>query len=373
MQDTTAINVFLPENSGLISAIPTNPQLYTRTDGAMYDDQGNLWILNTENNVADIHVIAPNGVWYSLNLQENTGSSIALNTPGEILVDNRNPQWKWIPLLRAGTGLILLQDNGTPTNPNDDHVTYRRDWIDQNTRSITPENIYAIAQDQSSTLWVGTSSGIFAIPASVDFANSNQCKRVVIPRNDGTGLGDYLLDNEQINAIAIDGANRLWVGTASSGIYLLNQVGSIDDGDYTVETIAHFTTENSILPTNEIISIAIQKSTGEVFIGTGGGLVSYMSDATQSEESFDNLYVYPNPVHPNYQGYITFKGMMDDTEVRIVDASGNLVKIIQSTGGSAVWDATNASRQRVASGVYTALCNTKSGKGHGAVKVLIMN
>ena len=373
MQDTTAINVFLPENSGLISAVPTNPQLYTRTDGAMYDDQGNLWILNTENNVADIHVIAPNGVWYSLNLQENTGSSIALNTPGEILVDNRNPQWKWIPLLRAGTGLILLQDNGTPTNPNDDHVTYHRDWIDQNTRSITPENIYAIAQDQSSTLWVGTSSGIFAIPASVDFANSNQCKRVVIPRNDGTGLGDYLLDNEQINAIAIDGANRLWVGTASSGIYLLNQVGSIDDGNYTVETIAHFTTENSILPTNEIISIAIQKSTGEVFIGTSGGLVSYMSDATQSEDSFDNLYVYPNPVHPNYQGYITFKGMMDDTEVRIVDASGNLVKIIQSTGGSAVWDATNASGQRVASGVYTALCNTKSGKGHGAVKVLIMN
>ena len=98
-----------------------------------------------------------------------------------------------------------------------------------------------------------------------------------------------------------------------------------------------------------------------------------MSDATQSEESFDNLYVYPNPVLPNYQGYITFKGMMDDTEVRIVDASGNLVKIIQSTGGSAVWDATNASGQRVASGVYTALCNTKSGKGHGAVKVLIMN
>ena len=372
MRDTNVVNVFLPENSGLFSAAPTSPQLYTRTDGAMYDDMGNLWLLNAGGGDGNVHVISPDGVWHSFDLYANR-TRVVLHTPGEILVDNRNSQWKWIPVLRYNTGLILLQDNGTPTNPNDDHVTYHKDWVDQNTRSITPENIYAIAQDQSSTLWVGTSSGIFAIPASVDFTHSNQCKRVVIPRNDGSQLGDYLLDNEQVNAIAIDGANRLWVGTASSGIYLLNQVGAIDDGDYTVETIAHFTTDNSILPTNEIMSIAIQESTGEVFIGTSGGLVSYMSDATQPEESFDNLYVYPNPVHPNYQGYITFKGMMDDTEVRVVDASGNLVKTIQSTGGSAVWDATNASGQRVSSGVYTALCNTKSGKGHGTVKVLIMN
>lgn len=372
MQDTNVVNVFLPDNSKLFSAAPEAPASYTRTDGAMYDDQGNLWLLNVGGGNGNVHVVSPNGIWHSFDLYTQ-GNRIFLHTPGEILIDNRNPQWKWIPLLRADAGLILLQDNGTPTNPNDDHVTYRTNWVDQNTKQIAPGNIYAIAQDQSGTLWVGTSSGIFAIPASVDFANSNQCKRVVIPRNDGSGLGDYLLDNEQINAIAIDGANRLWVGTASSGIYLLSPVGAIDDIDYTVETVYHFTTDNSILPTNEIISIAMQGSTGEVFIGTGGGLVSYMSDATQPEENFDNLYVYPNPVHPNYQGHITFKGMMDNTEVRIVDASGNLVKIIQSTGGTAVWDGKNSSGQRVASGVYTALCNTKSGEGHKTVKVLIMN
>lgn len=372
MQDTIVVNVFLPENSNLFSAAPEVSASYTRTDGAIYDDQGNLWLLNAGGGEGNVHVVSPDGVWHSFDLYANR-TRIVLHTPGEMLIDNRNPQWKWIPLLRAETGLILLQDNGTPTNSNDDRVAYHKEWVDQNAKQINPGNIYAIAQDQSSTLWVGTSSGIFAIPASVDFANSNQCKRVVIPRNDGSGLGDYLLDNEQINAIAIDGANRLWVGTASSGIYLLRPIGAIDDADYTVETEYHFTTDNSILPSNEIISIAIQESTGEVFIGTGGGLVSYMSDATQLEENFDNLYVYPNPVYPTYEGYITFKGMMDDTEVRIVDASGNLVKIIQSTGGSAVWDATNAYGQRVASGVYTALCNTKTGNNHGSVKVLIMN
>jgi flagellar hook assembly protein FlgD len=64
---------------------------------------------------------------------------------------------------------------------------------------------------------------------------------------------------------------------------------------------------------------------------------------------------------------------MKDTEVRILDPSGNLVQIIQGTGGAATWNGKNAHGQRVASGVYTALCNTKSGEGHGVVKILILN
>ncbi len=373
MKDTNIVNIYLPSNSGLSSADPNDPKHYTRTDGAMYDDKGNLWVLNAGGGKGNVHVVSSSGVWKSFDLYDN-GLRIELTTPGEILMDNRNSQWKWIPLVRYNTGLILLEDNGTPADSNDDNVTYRADWLDQNNQSIKPSNIYSIAQDHEHTIWVGTSSGIFAIPSSVDFTVSNKCVRVVIWRNDGSRLGDYLLDNEQINAIAVDGANRLWVGTANSGLYLLNPIGSITDANsYTMETVAHFTTNNSILPTNEIMSIAIQESTGEVFIGTGGGLVSYMSDATEPMETYDELYVYPNPVYPTYHGYITFKGLVDESEVRIVDPSGNLVKILQGTGGTVVWDGTNVQGQRVASGVYTVLCNTKSGKEYGSVKVLIMN
>jgi predicted oxidoreductase len=98
-----------------------------------------------------------------------------------------------------------------------------------------------------------------------------------------------------------------------------------------------------------------------------------MSDALEPEETFDNLYAYPNPVYPNYEGYITIKGIMDDTEVRILDAGGNLVAVLEGTGGIAVWDGKNVNGDRVASGVYTAMCNTKSGKGHGVVKILMLN
>lgn len=360
MYGDSVMKLYLPSNSGLQAVIKDSPDRYTRTDGAIFDDLGNLWVLNAGLSDKSISVMTRSGEWHTL----GTGYT-PLHTPGEIMIDKRNPQWKWIPLCRSNTGLVLLQDNGTPTNPADDKVTYRNEWIDQQGKQVLPNNIYSIAQDKDNDIWVGTSAGVFIIPASVDFATSNACERVIIPRNDGTDLGDYLLAYEQINCIVVDGVNRKWIGTATSGIFLMSADGQ--------ETIAHFTSDNSLLPDDNILSIAIQESTGEVFIGTSSGLVSYMSDAVEPSENFDDLYAYPNPVRPTYKGYITIKGLMDNSEVRITDASGNLVKLLQGNGGEAVWDGTNTVGKRVASGVYTAICNTTDGQGHGTVKILIMN
>ena len=370
MYGNEVAKLHLPHNSGLQSAVASNPDLYTRTDGAMFDEQGNLWVLNTSVDLS-VRILSPDGNWHILGISTNN-SNVPLHTPGEIVVDKRNSQWKWIPLCRVNTGRALIQDNGTPTQSNDDKTLYRNEWLDQYNTLIRPEFIYTLAQDHDNTIWVGTSKGLFTIPASVDFMTSNKCERIVIRRNDGTDLGDYLLDGEQVNCIVVDGANRKWIGTAASGAFLI-QITTDEVGNKQVETVEHFTAENSLLPSNNILSIAIQESTGEVFFGTSEGLVSYMSDATKPEETFDNLYVYPNPVYPTYKGYITIRGVMSNTLVRILDANGNLVKLIESTGGSAIWDGTNAHGDRVASGVYTAICNTTYGENHSSTKILIMN
>lgn len=358
------IKLYTPSNSSLTSAVDKHPELYTRTDGAMFDNQGYLWVLNTSA-TNNIHIIDANGNTIAKYNLYSDGVRVPLYTPGEILVDHRNPTWKWIPLCRYNTGLILLQDNGTPTDPMDDKVTYHTEWYDQNGKQVLPESIFSLAQDRDNTMWVGTNKGLFLVPATIDFTTSNRCERVIIGRNDGTQLGDYLLENEQINSIVVDGGNRKWIGTASSGVFLLSPNGE--------ETIEHFTSENSPLPSNHVLSIAIQESTGEVFFGTGQGLVSYMSDAIEPATDFNEIYAYPNPVHPNYKGLITIRGLMANTQVRIVDANGNLVTNIPSNGGEAIWDMTNAQGDRVATGIYTILCNTADGSGHGTTKILIMN
>ena len=371
MYGEEVVKLHLPNNSKLRSAVVSDPNFYTRTDGAMFDEKGNLWVLNTSSNAENIHIITMEGQWHSFNLYSD-GDRKVLITPGEIFVDKRNSEWKWIPLCRENTGLILLKDNGTPTNSGDDQVKYRNEWFDQYNNPIRPEFIYTLAQDQDNTIWVGTSKGVFTIPASIDFMTSNKCERIVIRRNDGTDLGDYLLDGEQVNCIVVDGANRKWIGTATSGAFLI-QITTDEVGNQQVETVEHFTTNNSLLPSDNILSIAIQESTGEVFFGTSEGLVSYMSDAIAPEPNFTNLYVYPNPVYPNYKGNVVIRGLVADTQVRILDANGNLVKNIHGTGGEAVWDLTNAVGQRVSSGIYTIVCNTGDGYFHQSIKVMVMN
>lgn len=347
---------------------------YIRTDAATFDDEGNLWLLNMGNN--PLHVISPQQLlaarsqetasWNKYSLVTNDGITFPLMTGGEMFIDRRHSNWKWIPYARYNPGLILYDDNGTPFYQRDDKTYFTTSFVDQDGKTIAPTYIYDVVQDLDNDLWVMLEEGLLIIPAKVDFRNSNSCTRVKIPRNDGTNLADYLLGTERINTVAVDGANRKWMGTESSGLYLLSEDG--------METLEHFTTDNSPLPSNQILSVAIDPQSGRVFVGTGAGLMSYQGDATEGEDSLtpENIYAYPNPVRPDHQGVITIAGLMEETVVKIVDNGGNLVCQTRSNGGLAVWDGRNGSGQRAASGVYTAFCNAPDGKNHAVVKILII-
>lgn len=352
-----------------------NAFYYIRTDAAMYDEQGNLWVINMGNN--PIHVVSPTQLvssysqdvasWNNYALDGFSSGSMPLHTSGEMFMDRRNPNWKWIPYARYAPGLILYDDNLTPMYHGDDKMYFTTTFEDQDGKTIAPTAVYSVVQDRQNDLWVAIDEGLFIIPSTVDFRTSNSCVRVKIPRNDGTNLADYLLGTERINSIAVDGANRKWIGTESSGLYLFSEDG--------METIEHFTTENSPLPSNQILSVAIDANSGRVFVGTGSGLMSYQSDAADPEESFSatQTYAYPNPVRPDYDGVITIRGLMEETIVKIVDNSGNLVCETRSNGGLAIWDGKNRNGQRVSSGVYSAFCNSSDGENHTVVKILIIH
>ena len=179
--------------------------------------------------------------------------------------------------------------------------------------------------------------------------------------------GDYLLGNIAITAIAIDGGNRKWFGTNGNGVFLISSDNNTQ--------VQHFTTDNSPLPSDIIMDILVDGSTGRVYFATDKGLCSYLSDATEPATSMtkDNVYAYPNPVRPDYTGPITVVGLTYDAEVKITTANGTLVAEGRSTGGTFTWDGCDSEGRRVASGVYMVHTSTSSGEKGTVCKIAIVN
>lgn len=348
-------------NSTLHNIVPSTFE-YIRIDGAVYDNDGNLFIANT-NSPAQIKIMKKDGKWTELNYPIDQNPVL-----GRIIISNQNSNQKFVPSVRYNPGILIWDDNGTIDDTNDDKKIFLSKFIDvDNVGSyLTPSIVYCLEQDINGVIWAGTDLGplLFYNPSRA-FDNNYTCSRVKIPRNDGTGLADYLLNNEKIKAIAIDGANRKWLGTESSGLYLMSENGQ--------ETINHFTTSNSPLLSNDILSLAINPVSGELFIGTSNGLISFQSDAAAANNNFTNVYAYPNPVRESYNGIITITGLIANTQVKITDLNGNLVYQTISNGSIATWDGKNSHGRKVNTGVYFAICANEDGTKSTITKIMVIN
>ena len=368
-RDDRLIRHYNAENSGVEtlfpnSSDPTEYYLYNRVDGLCYDKSGNLWFLNRGTNT--VKYLDSNGNFHTMNYKEINEA----NTPQDIIIDKRNANLKWVLSPRHvnsnSTSVFVFNDNGTLTDLSDDQTRLFLSFYDQDGNHLNPTNFRCMAQDNNGVMWIGTSSGPILLENSSRIFNPEyRATRIKIPRNDGTNLADYLLESEQINAIAIDGGNRKWIGTETSGVFLISEDG--------LETIHHFRAENSPLLSNTIQSIGINEQTGEVFFGTANGLISYQSDATTGNDKFKNVHAFPNPVRPDYHGMITITGLMDDSIVKITDLNANVVFGTTSNGGTATWDGTRKGGKRVATGVYLVMCFSKDGKQKATTKILFIN
>ena len=137
--------------------------------------------------------------------------------------------------------------------------------------------------------------------------------------------------------------------------------------------VKHFTTDNSPLFSNRVHDIAINDKTGEVFFATEYGMVSYRGDAVSSGADFGNVYAFPNPVRPEYQGEITITGLIKDADIKITDVAGNLVYETRTLGGQAVWNGRNRQGRRVATGVYLVFCTNDDGSKTNVTKILLIH
>ncbi len=348
-------NTYSPENSGLDYQDPP----VCRVGGMAFDQSGYLWVTSSHaHKILSVRIPdgTPLGEWHNYNL----GTFSSSTDVGNLIIDSYGQ--KWI-LIRAEHSLIVFNDNGTITDGDD---AYKVLTSATGNGNIPGNKVFSIAEDNDGEVWIGTDEGIavFYSPENV-FSNYNyDAQRILIPRNDGTGLADILLEFETITAIAIDGANNKWIGTDRSGVFKLSPDGQ--------QEYHHFTEQNSPLFSNNITSIVISED-GEVFIGTAKGIISYRSTASTGGPENSDVYAYPNPVESGYNGPIAIKGLVANADFKITDISGNLIYTGKAEGGQAIWNGNNFSGRRAQSGVYLVFASNDDGSETLVTKILFVN
>jgi len=350
-QDGEIQQVYNYTNSSLQAASPDI--LRTMVSSIKLDVFNNLWVLNSD--IENLLSVKTNSNdWYSFNL----GATNSNMEVGDLLIDTYNQKWI-IP--RRAHSLIVFNDNQTIETTADDELKTLS--VSEGNGNLFASQIYCMTQDLDGELWFGTDEGIGVIysPRNVFNGGNFDMQRILV---EWDGYTQYLLETEIITTIAIDAANRKWIGTKNSGLYLLSEDGS--------EQIHHFTAKNSPLISNAITSLAI-KNNGEVFIGTVEGLVSYKGEAAAPSVDGSNSYAYPNPVPAGYSGSIAIKNLFQDANVKITDISGNVVFETQALGGQAIWDGRNFDGQKASTGVYLVFASSEDGSVSLITKILFIN
>lgn len=216
--------------------------------------------------------------------------------------------------------------------------------------NLPSNSVKTLALDRDGQMWVGTDKGVvvFDSPNAVFSGKNFDAYTPVFERR-------RLLGNETITSIAVDGGNRKWMGT-KNGIFLFNPDGT--------ELVSNFTEKNAPLPTNEISYITAEPKTGEVYIRTMKGMVSYRGTATEGSLTQDEnaVKIFPNPVRPDFEGQIGIEGLVENAYVKITDVAGNLVYETRANGGTAVWNGRTLAGGRVETGIYLIFSGNSKGE-----------
>jgi hypothetical protein len=316
---------------------------FLKLGGLAVDNQGNLWISYRHVTTGEptLYVKRLNGTCSTYYFAPSS-----ILSPTHIVIDDFNN--KWVQLTQSN-GVLVFNETGNKTK-----------FLSVGTgQGNLPDNrVRCLSKDKKGQIWVGTNKGIAVFyDPSLIFDASNFDASIPI-------YNQYpLLFEEAIRCITIDGADRKWIGT-ENGLWLFN-----DDG---TQVISHFTTSNSPLLSDIIMDVEINDLTGEVFIGTDQGIISYRGTATESNDKFNDVKVFPNPVPHNYSGFVGISGLATNSNVKITDIYGNLVYETSANGGTATWNVKDYNGRPAATGVYLIYAATSDGTQGFVSKVAVV-
>lgn len=340
------LQVFNQRNSSLIAS--NNNLCYT--SGVAIDTKGNSWVSNTGTTIS-LHVKQPDGKWTGFT------NPFGLTDAGNIENDDYGQIWC---ATKNGNGLLVYKPGSSITSAADDR--WKQYKAGSGIGNLPSNQVNCTALDKNGFIWVGTDRGIGIIQCADQVFSTAGCDALlpVVQQDRFAGL---LFKDENVQTIAVDGADRKWIGT-KNGVWLISASGE--------KIIYKFSTSNSPLLGNDISKISIEPTTGEVFISTNNGLCSFRSTATEGVTTQQKVLVFPNPVPPGYNGSIAIRGLTQNALVKITTLYGALVYQTRALGGQAIWDGKNTNGTKIASGVYLIICRDDSGVEKIATKITIV-
>jgi ligand-binding sensor domain-containing protein len=344
-----AMKIF-KQGTGL-QAATGDPNSY-RVAGLAMDGDGDLWIANY-GAPQDLVLKKSDGSWASFPIP----FSHSENAVSQMIFDDAGHLWIVSP---KGNGLFCYDPGADHASSGDDRWRFLRQGVGNG--NLPSSDVRCVARDGDGFIWVGTAKGIGIFTCLDGIFDNNGCE-AYLPVVVQDGVPGYLFHGDEVRTIAVDGANRKWIGTRK-GAWLISA-----DGE---KTIAHFTEANSPLLSNDVNHIAIDPSTGEVFFSTFNGICSFRGTATVADSTARGVLVFPNPVPPGYGGTIVIRGLPENAWVRITELDGRLVYQSRSLGGQAVWDGRNYKGEKVSSAAYLVLASDANNQSKVVAKVFFV-
>lgn len=344
------MEITLQDNTYNLTHISSPFKWLYRTAGATYDTNGNLY-LATSWAVVNGTIDDKSNYYYERkgNSWKNTYSR--KDESSNALSPSISTNYIWYPNARAG-GLTVLDKNMNEVAT-----------LTKSNSNIYDNNVITVAIDQNNSVWIGTQLGLTVLyGGDTAIAEGNYTTEPVVIMQDG--IPEALLTSTRINSIKVDKANRKWIATNTAGVYYVS-----DNGE---QTIHHFNSKNSPLPSDIVYDVEIDDSNGKVYFATEKGVVSFNGDVQDVGDKFDKVLAYPNPVRPNFKGNVIIKNIPNRASVKITDVTGNLIYEAKANGGIVEWDTKNNKGKEVASGIYLVLMTNADGTETKTLKLAIV-
>lgn len=346
-EDYELKEIYNSENSPLISTDGG-----VRVSSLAKDKEGNILMIN-DGATHPLVLKTKDNEWMKLEYEQLRGKAIK-----EIVWAENGYVWGYFDNLPQ---LFVVDFNGTLDDIDDDRV--RVHTPRDHNENLYADRITALVEDENNNIWFATDEGVAVVNNIYGFFEDDtfQPNRIRITENDIT---QYLLRDNIVEDILVDPGNRKWFATYRSGIKLFSADGK--------KMISHYTEENSPLLSNEVKTLAMKKSNGELFTGSSKGIQSIRTDASEGKKDFSDAYVFPNPVRPGYEGVITITGLVKGVNVKITDVNGNLVYETIAEGGQATWNGKTLNGRKVNTGVYLVFISNDDGSKTHIEKILFI-